>query len=544
MKKNLLLCLLALLPGIHGYAQVPFTLFDVNPGKNGSWPSSFVMQGKEMMFAAENDTADTELFITNGKKGGIRIVKDIYPGKEGSYAHDFTEMNGRHYFIARDTMSNYELWGSDGTDTGTRKVIELWPFAGGVTNPGRAVLNNKLLFCGTNGSTGQELWITDGTDTGTHLLKEYMPGFTGGNPFYTRSSAVLNNKVYFCATDSSGAELWSSDGTTAGTTGIDVVPGKSSSMPSYITAFNNSIFFVGDTKIYVSDGTQAGTKVLLDSFNHEAFIVSGIWPYLNKLLISGGTKSMGSELFISDGTTAGTKLLKDINPGTSPAMVYPINVYNNRWYFSAENAVSGRELWSTDGTDTGTRMVHDIINGNVGSFPEAGVVYRGELYFAANQSAGDKQLFKTDGTAAGTLPVLNPKATLSNPLGNSPELFVMDTTLFFSAEYDTSGVELWAIYADTSKVVPPPPATVLETDGGDFSLYPNPSGGSFVITLDKQERKDVTVKIYDLSGRILQHKLTRSGQQIVIDIYGAASGVYIVHVEAGDKLYTRRVTIE
>ena len=68
----------------------------------------------------------------------------------------------------------------------------------------------------------------------------------------------VNNKIVFVRTEPTfGTELWVSDGTEAGTTILmDIIPGNASSNPYNLTAIDNVIYFtVNDNQIWRTDGT-------------------------------------------------------------------------------------------------------------------------------------------------------------------------------------------------------------------------------------------------------------------------------------------------
>ncbi len=53
----------------------------------------------------------------------------------------------------------------------------------------------------------------------------------------------------------------------------------------------------------------------------------------------------------------GTVMLADINPGAGSSRPLGAFVFENRFYFTADDGTSGRELWATDGTPAGTFRV-------------------------------------------------------------------------------------------------------------------------------------------------------------------------------------------
>ncbi len=90
----------------------------------------------------------------------------------------------------------------------------------------------------------------------------------------------------------------------------------------------------------------------------------GTWP--TSLTSMGGIallqrhrRDHGCELWKSDGSEAGTTLVIDIDP-TDSACVSKLTAFNGELFFSADDGVHGRELWKSDGTETGTQMVKDI----------------------------------------------------------------------------------------------------------------------------------------------------------------------------------------
>jgi ELWxxDGT repeat protein len=65
----------------------------------------------------------------------------------------------------------------------------------------------------------------------------------------------------------------------------------------------------------------------------------------------------GSKLWRSDGTAAGTKIVNDI--ASVGSLSYNItSLGNGKAVFRAHDDVHGTELWITDGTEAGTKLVH------------------------------------------------------------------------------------------------------------------------------------------------------------------------------------------
>lgn len=217
-------------------------------------------------------------------------------------------------------------------------------------------------------------------------------------------------------------------------TRIDINPGSGGSRPLYITGIDSLIYFFADDgthgwEPWVSDGTQAGTRLLKDLTpgqlgGHPYQGVTFI-KYNGKVYFSGHGPD-GYELWETDGTTAGTKLVKDINPGPASSNPTLMAVCNGLLYFSALNDTYGREPWVSDGTTNGTILLKDIRTSSSGhSIPEGFTEFNGKTYFGAYDG-----LWQTDGTPSGTVIIKSP--SLSS-LGEIEHFTIFKNKLYFSA---------------------------------------------------------------------------------------------------------------
>ncbi len=162
----------------------------------------------------------------------------------------------------------------------------------------------------------------------------------------------------------------------------------------------------------------------------------------------------GESLWRSDGTAAGTVRLKDVGSdddyeydyggGTSLAAV------GDRLFFTV-NGESGDELWRSDGTRAGTVKVRgfaSVGNGYDGDYggPSDGMVGLGDtLFFTADDGTHGAELWRSDGTRSGTVLVKDIGSVDDGDYyDNGPSyLTPVGDTLFFTAEDDTRGAELW-----------------------------------------------------------------------------------------------------
>jgi ELWxxDGT repeat protein len=531
-----------LLAGTSLLAQ-PVLVKDINtttqPVSDYFGPRDLANLNGVLYFSADNGSTGGELFRSNGTAAGTTLVKDLNPGAQGSDPSSFALLNGTAYFAATDALGGRELYKTDGT-AGTVRVKDINPGAASASPADLVVLNGVLYFSATDGTGGRELWKSNGTAAGTVRVKDVYPGEAGSNPQFL---TVLNGALYFAADDAAlGRELWKSNGTASGTTLFkDLNPGSGSGSPGSLTNVNNALYFSADdgstgTELWRSNGTAAGTDLVKDLepgsyLGQEIGYVSSSSPsYLTDvngtLYFTAFTAQYGTELWKSDGTAAGTVLVEDIDPQgyttwdrveyewvqifvpNSSEPRHLTNV-NGTIYLSATirdmyavPVYSG--VWKSD--PTGVTLVKKLEN-------TAGYVNRnGTLYFRAPGSTSD-ELWQSNGTEAGTVVVKSIGPPFKHTEGARPaNLAYVNGTLYFSANDGTSGRELWksnGTSAGTSRVkdIVPGAGSSLDPFGSaavglNGTLYFTVTSNSFQYALWKSDGTDAgTVKVLDIGGR-------------------------------------------
>ena len=339
----------------------------------------------------------------------------------------------------------------------------------------------------------------DGKIEGQEVLTRFggCPGFQGmvadiasGSDSTVSNIASMGGNLYFVADDGEhGRELWKSDGTVGGTGMLKDVcedcPFFFSSDIGRIFASDTKIFFVASTmdegrEIWVSDGTEQGTNMVIDLFQiptqyydvtisydgPEIFfaITEDQNPNFAESVVFSAFKGnaaenmiLGEELWISDGTPSGTYMISDVNPQTisvqtdgGPLCCYdsiggepmePV-IMGDEIFFTAENKVAdlGRELYKTNLITTESTIVRDVRFGEISSGVTGLTVFDNRVYFSADNGNTGAELWATNGSFNGTVLV----ADIASEGGSNPgNLTVFDGLLYFTASNEGSGRELW-----------------------------------------------------------------------------------------------------
>ena len=103
-----------------GKAEGNRLLKDINPGKASSNPTAFTTVGTMTYFSAEDGEYGEELWVTDGTADGTYRLTDINEGSKDSSPRSIAESNGRIYFSAKTDKLGRELWRLGTADSGTK----------------------------------------------------------------------------------------------------------------------------------------------------------------------------------------------------------------------------------------------------------------------------------------------------------------------------------------------------------------------------------------------------------------------------------------
>ncbi|MEM9291874.1 MAG: ELWxxDGT repeat protein [Acidobacteriota bacterium] len=501
-------CLFALILAVFATSATAQDAFQVDDLRQsvtrdiGSGPEILGEMGGSLYFFAYSTDHGYSLWRTDGTPGGQEFVRDIQPGEgpeRRAFSPDAVSHNGLLYFRAKDPQRFVAPWVTDGTPEGTFLLLDAMP---GVPPQERgsanilAGLGSQMLLSMSDLAHGEELWRTDGTTAGTQFVTDLRPGSESSRPgsaillgdevlffaevgerdarllstdgtaagtrtlnsedlLISTSGAAgedmfrLGSKVFFSAyAPNQGKEVWVSDGTEAGTgVLLDISAGSDSSYPGSFYADGSRLFFQAKREPWISDGTALGTRQIADLNGVEPSHPGGFTSLpAGPTLFGAYTGPAGNELWATDGTAAGTQIIADPFPGDGRGGVGHLVAIGNMLFFIAGDGSTfdSFRLWTSDGTAAGTAVVAD------GAFaprsPDQLTAFGSQLIFEAYQRDIGRVLWSSDGTPGGTQPI----TSTGEHSGSQPrELTAVGADLFFVATDDSNQAGLWTARGDT-----------------------------------------------------------------------------------------------
>jgi ELWxxDGT repeat protein len=177
----------------------------------------------------------------------------------------------------------------------------------------------------------------------------------------------------------------------------------------------------------------------------------------------------GREPWVSDGTRAGTRLLLDIHPGPARSAPGEGMTLDGIVYFTANDGKHGRALWRTDGTAGGTWLVAEVVP----SWIDGGLWRIGHrLVFSVAEEDGRRRPWVSDGTTDGTRRLRGiDLGGADSYSGESGILGVVDDVAYLVGGPPRTAAE--------SNLYLPPPDLIVRTDGTEEGTWPIAEVGAY-----------------------------------------------------------------
>lgn len=258
---------------------------------------------------------------------------------------------------------------------------------------------------------------------------------------------AVGDQLFYTAFSAFGNELFVSDGTQASTKLVKEIFPSGSSFPRNLTAVGDTLFFAANdnagfgenVELWRSDGTAAGTEKVEEINPNGSSNPQDLTAVGDRLFFTAYDSTTGRELYTADASGGGANLI-DINEVPSGSNPFELAKVGNDVFFAAFGDGTGLELYKSDGTQGGTSLVADINPGTGFSSPAGITDVGGVAYFQADDGSSGIELYKTNATGTGASRVadINPGGS-SNPIEITP----VGDTVYFKANDGARGFELW-----------------------------------------------------------------------------------------------------
>jgi ELWxxDGT repeat protein len=419
---------------------------DINPGAAGSGLANFTDVNGTLYFTAFEPNTGTELWKSNGTEAGTVRVTDMAAGPSSINPQALVNLNGTLLFVNNTALYRLDANGAPVVVTGAPAGVQLPTKVG-----------NFVYFTAGSGTSAAGVYRTSGT---TATLVKALG--TGTNPtISTRDATASGSLYYFSVRLSNGVtDLWRSDGTSTGTFPVrsDVLinlRGALVAVGTQSVLFNHTTPEAG-REPWVSDGTVLGTKLLKDT-------VPGAGPEetspgffglrVGSLVYFTPSHTFGdTTLWKTDGTPAGTAIVRDV--AEAGGFLAPMGVSNGMTYWNGFRLIGSGDLYRSDGTAPGTVRVGATTAGNGSSMvdhhlssgdPNLSAFFRDgdTMYFAASDGDHGQEVWRTD-PAAGAVRMTDiaPGGEDADPYGFARG---SDGSIYFNARTAAAGSELYRL---------------------------------------------------------------------------------------------------
>lgn len=309
-----------------------------------------------------------ELWVIEGEPEQAHLVKAVSTWMENAGIYSVTAYRGQLYFLTytrnnsdqNQPRGNWKLWTSDGTESGTKVVHQVdipEPIPENIQAPGAFVTANDLLFFPAyHPEKGYVLYQSDGTQAGTKIVPSQpatgltLPLLEAGGYLYAANTireigfgstpfeARYRTGLYRTRGDANGMEL--------AVQFPDLFAYDSKEIVD-ITALGNRLFISFRNRLWVSDGTAAGTYML-----EQGTYPANLTPVGPRVFYSAYSSGKGQELWSSDGSPQRTSMVADLRDGmwegersSSPTHLTRLG---DRVFFAANDGIHGIQLWVYD----------------------------------------------------------------------------------------------------------------------------------------------------------------------------------------------------
>lgn len=399
-----------------------------------------------------------ELYVFDPETSTMSLVRDIEPGRDGSFPTELTDVAGTLYFTAETKLAGRELWLSDGTEAGTRMVADL--NAGATSSePANLVVHNGGLYFTATDDAGPAVWhVASGATPRKLSSSETQPELR-----------EIDGALYFSTETNNETTLWTVADNDVRQ--VATFPDADVSLETYDDRLIVTARFESEVQVWqASDGENPNLIARFDAdnehvelllVNDESFLfqtdggsifratetepnaqLMGVFPAelteliaYSDMLIYAADSDHGTVLWATDGqsfeiiqdtefrTTSST--IRFVDVGDGPLIIAEEGFDRNQFFYEWHHYYQAT-LFTSDGTPDGTIELQRGL-----SMPEVVNVFGGDsfhvddsqVFFYTEGGPEFGALWKSDLTPEGTAQVTDADEQVAIQAVLGPEFF-------------------------------------------------------------------------------------------------------------------------
>ncbi len=571
-------------------------IFQTN-GKRQDELYNFYPLDSQFYFTLDDSAYGRELWVSDGTAQGTRMVINIFPGMGKSNPNDFNHFGDSLYFTASHQRGSFlyalnmrnlnvrlisdtsDVWNNSLSNS----ILGLWDstivlsFSRGnkyfqvvmyhigtgefnflsdsLASIGRTLecrtkfrpipnsVDGNLLFVAEDPIHGRELWKTNGTKTGTYMVADIFPGPDDGSPYF---QALKNDTLYFVAINPDyGAELWRYH---AGCLYANFKAENTCS--NEITDLKSEVLSYGQDSIGITWIINSKDTLIADSISYS-FLTSGSHLIQMEAANQNCSKLRIDSLFIADRTFATLNLNSDSQCFEGNRFIGQVSDANPKKTFNWQ--------WGDFSTSLGNQSEHKFYT--VGNYDL--------IIIGSEQNACFDTIIKKLRIHPNP-----PNPTIIGPLYSEQAIDTLYSTYYPNTSYewssdagqltktlnDSSAIFKWdyptgfatvrltfenqfgCLSKQSSHIIQRKQLRSLTNQGeSSLLLYPNPTKD--LISLQALNQIIQSVKIFDMSGKLLMENVASSNQsEMSISLNSLLAGIYMVQVQVNGEVFNRIIS--
>lgn len=338
-------------------------LIDIRTGTSGSNIGHLIEWDGKILFSANNDINGKEVWVTDGRAEGTQLLADINPGTEASLSVSLFDNSMTYkeelYFSAINNNNKAELWKTDGSPAGTQRVEQLpsMYLSYRLGQDYSAFSTDSLCIFNELNAADESKRILS-----VRCLNEETGEFSNvdlAGEFNSYNAHGVDEKLYVVGSDLDGKQgLFVIDSNFD--ISLLVEDDDISDVGPFLNYQEKLLVEVNSQDLWLIGDSKENTSLVLENVRLYDSLQDTHIEYKDKLFFAGGIAGSGeSDMWVTDGTRAGTKLHKYLNTEVNGSSPSDFHLLGDKIYFFTDryNEQYTPTLFQSDGTVEGTLPV-------------------------------------------------------------------------------------------------------------------------------------------------------------------------------------------